>query len=88
MFNNSINNQECKKRPELVNINSNETSFHPDSIKVNKCSGSCSKTNDLYAKLCVPGVVKNINDKVFNVMSTTNETRHIKRHETCKCKCR
>ena len=21
-------------------------------------------------------------------MSTTNETRHMKRHETCKCKCR
>ena len=28
------------------------------------------------------------NEKVFNLMSRTNETRHIEWHETCKCKCR
>ena len=28
------------------------------------------------------------NVKVFNLMSRTNETRYIKRHETCKGKCR
>ena len=38
--------------------------------------------------MCVPDVVKNVNVKVFNLMSRTNETRHIKWHETCKCKCR
>ena len=37
--------------------------------------------------MCVLDVIKN-NVKVFNSMSKTNETRHIKRHETCKCKCR
>ena len=38
-------------------------------------------------KLFVPDAVKNINVKVFNIMSRTNETRHIKWHETCKYKC-
>ena len=38
--------------------------------------------------MCVPDVVKNLNVKVFNPMSRTNETRHIKWHKTCKCKCR
>ena len=38
--------------------------------------------------MCVPDVVKNLNFKVFNLMSRTNEKRHIKWHETCKCKCR
>ena len=28
------------------------------------------------------------NVKVFNLTSRTNETRHVKWHETCKCKCR
>ena len=84
----SMNNQECKIRPEIININSNEPLFYPYSIKVNKCSGSCDNINDPYAKLCVPDVVKNINIKVFNLMSRTNETRHVKWHETCKCKCR
>ena len=27
--------------------------------------------------MCVPGVVKDMNIKVFNLMSRTNETRHI-----------
>ena len=38
--------------------------------------------------MCVPDVIKNLNVKVFNLMSKTNETRHIEWHETCKCKCR
>ena len=31
---------------------------------------------------------KKFNVKVFNLISRTNETRHIEWHETCKCKCR
>ena len=84
----SMNNQECKVRPEIVNVNSDKPAFFPFSIKTSKCSGSCNNINDPYAKLCVPDVVKNINLKVFNLMSRTNETRHVKWHETCKCKCR
>ena len=38
--------------------------------------------------MCVPDVVKNLNVKVFNLMSRTNETRHVEWNETCKCKCR
>ena len=38
--------------------------------------------------MCVPDVIKNLNVKVFNLMSRTNETRLIKWHEICKCKCR
>ena len=82
----SLNNQECKVRPELININSNEPSFYPYSAKTSKCSSSCNNINDLYAKLCVPDVSKNMNVKVFNLISRTNETRYIKWHETCRCK--
>ena len=62
--------------------------FFPFSIKTSKCSGSCNDINDPYAEICVPIFVKNLNVKVFNLMSRTNETRHIEWHETCKCKCR
>ena len=84
----SMNNQESRTRPEIININSNESLFYPYSIEVSKCSGRCNNINDPDAKLCVADVVKNINVKVFNLMSRTNETRHKKWHETCKCKCR
>ena len=72
----STNNQECKIRPDIININSNEPSFYLYSIPINKCSGSGNNINDPYAKLCIPVVVKNMNIKVFNLMSRTNETRH------------
>ena len=84
----SMNNQAGKIRPEIINVNSNEPVFYPFSIKTSKCSGSCNNINDPYAKICVPDVVKDLNVKVFNLMLRTNETRHIKWHETCKCKCR
>ena len=79
-----INNQECKIRPQIMNINRNEPSFYPYSVKTNKCGGSCNNINGPYAKLCVPDVVKNINVKVFNLISRSNEARRIKWHETCK----
>ena len=82
----SMNNQECKVRPQIVNLNRDEPVFFPFSIKTSKCSGSCNNINDPYAKMCVPGVAKNIDFKVFNLISRTNETRYIKLHETCKCK--
>ena len=84
----SINNQDCRARPEVININSNEPLFYPYSILVSKCSGSCNNINDPFAKLCVPDVVKGIDVKVFNLMSRTNETRYIGWHKTCRCKCR
>ena len=83
-----MNNQECRVRAQIVNVNSDEPVFYPFSIKTSNCSGSCSNINDPYAKICVPDVVKNLNVKAFNLMWRTNEARHIKWHETCKCKYR
>ena len=84
----SMNNQKCKTRSEIINVDTNDPMLYPYSIKINKCKGSCNTINDPYAKLCVPGTIENINVKVFNLMSRTNETRHIEWHKTCKCKCR
>ena len=84
----SIKNQECRVRPEIINVNSNNPIFYPFSIKINKCSGNCNNINNPYAKICVPDVMKDLNVKVFNLMSRANETRFIKWHEKCKCKCR
>ena len=84
----SMNNQECKVRPEIVDVSSNNPIFYPFSVKINRCSGNCNSINDPYAKICVPDVVKNLNVKVFNLMSRINETRSTKSHKTCKCICR
>ena len=60
-----MSNQECRARPEIININSNKPLFYPYNILVNKCSGSCNNINDPYAKLCVPDAIKNLNVKAF-----------------------
>ena len=67
-----MNNQECKIRPQLTNINSDNRFYYPYSIEVNQRSDGCNNINDPYSILCVPNVVKNINVKVFNLVSTTN----------------
>ena len=82
----SMTNQECKVRSQFVNVNSHV--YYTVSTKASKCSGTCNNINDSYAKVCVPNVVENLNVKLFNIISRTNETRHIEWHETCKCKCR
>ena len=41
----SVNNQACKVRPEIINVNSNEPVFYPFSIKTSKYSGSCNSIN-------------------------------------------
>ena len=43
----SMNNQECKARPKMIDTNANEPVFYPYSIKVNKCSRNCNNINDL-----------------------------------------
>ena len=58
-----MKNQECRIRPEIVDINSNNPMFYPFSVP--------------YAKICVPDTVKNLNVKLFNLISLTNETKSI-----------
>ena len=60
----SINNQECKTRPQVVNVNGEEAVFFPFSIETS--TGTCNDINYPYAKACVPDVIKNLNVKVFN----------------------
>ena len=63
-----MKNQECKARPKIVNINSNNPIFYPFSIKINRCRGSCNDINDPYAKICIPDAVKNLKVKVTTII--------------------
>ena len=64
-----MENQECKLRPQIVSVNSNEPVFFLFSIKTSKCSGSCScnNINDQQAKICIPDNIKNLDVKVWSV---------------------
>ena len=47
----SMNNQECKIRTKITDINNNEPTSYPFSMKVKKCSGSRTNINNPCAKL-------------------------------------
>ena len=55
-----MKNQECKTRPQVVNINSNNPIFYHFSIKISNCSGDCNNINNPYSKICVTDVIKNL----------------------------
>ena len=65
----SMNNQKCKVRPEIVNINGDGHVCFYFGIKTGKCRVSCKNINNPYARLYVPDVVKTLNVKVFNLMT-------------------
>ena len=94
----SMKNQECKTRAQVININSNNPIFYPFSIKTKKILIIIILILTLIViilithmqkfVICVPDVIKDLNVKIFNLMSTTNETRFIKWQGKCNCKCR
>ena len=73
----SMTNQECKVRPKIVNVNSDEPVFYPFSMKTSKCGGSCNKINDSYTKMCVPDVVKSVQCQELMKQDTYNGMRHV-----------
>ena len=54
----SVINQECKTRPQFVNVNGDEPVFFPFSIETSKCSGICNNIKHPYAKISLPDVIK------------------------------
>ena len=82
----TLNNQPCQTRPNPVNINSDETLFYLFTAAVNKCGESYKTINDPHAEVCVPKKVKNMNVKIFDLMSGVNETRCLVQYESCEWK--
>ena len=58
-----MNNQGCRVRPQIDNVNGDDPAFLPYSFKRSKSSSNCSNINNPLAKLCLPDIVKNLNVK-------------------------
>ena len=59
-----------------------------DMATIFQVGGSCNTIDNLYAQLCFPNNVKNINVKVFHLISGVNEIMLQLLVEQCNCKCR
>ena len=78
----SLKSLSCQAGPALVGINFNASLFYPFIFSVNMCSGSCNTIDYPFAGVCVPNKVKNMNVKLFNIKSRTNEPRFLVQHES------
>ena len=79
----SLDNEECKIRPEIINVSNKEPIFYPYKIKMSRCVGGCNTIDDPYVKICFASDIENIGLKVFNLLSQNNETM-----KSCECKCK
>ena len=82
----SLKNQSKKTNPTIIDINSNENLFHPFTVSVIKCGGSCNTVDDPYAQVFVVNKVEIMNLKVFSLVLHVNETGIMVQQEPCKCK--
>ena len=84
----SLNNHECKIRPEIISVNNKDPIFHPYKIKMNRCVGSCNAIDDPYGKTCFANEIENIGLKVSNLLTQNNEPINVEKHKSCGCKCK
>ena len=84
----SLNNEQCKTKPFLIDTNPVELKYYPYFITSDKCNGSCNTFNEISRTICVPNKTKDVNLNVFNLITTKNESKTLIMHISCKCKCR
>ena len=58
----SINNQECKVRPEIIDVSCHNPIFYSLSVEINRCSSNSDNINDPYARICVPDICQGLMD--------------------------
>ena len=67
-----LNDEPCMVRPSLIDLNPVELKYYPFMISLDKYHGSFIA---LFPKICVSKKTKEINVKVFNIITNTNEAK-------------
>ena len=57
-------------------------------VSLDKCSGSCNSVGKLSMRICVPSKTKDVDVKVFNMITNRNEAKLLVKHISCDCKWR
>ena len=61
----SLSNQKYKIQPTFIILHPNECSqefnYHPFSVNLDRCIGSCNTLNDLSNKVCIPNKTADLN---------------------------
>ena len=84
----ALNNEPCMTRPTVVDLNPVELKYYSFMISLDKSSGSCNSVDDLSTKICILIKTKDVNVKVFNMITNRKEAKIMVKHISCDCKCK
>ena len=62
-------------RLTLIYLKPIELKYDAFMINLDTCNGSCNVVDDLSTKICVPSKTKDVNVKVFNMITGINEAK-------------
>ena len=85
----SLTNQKYMTQPTLINLHPNEQSrkhYYTFAVSLDRRVGSCNTLHDLSNKVYVPNKTKNLNLRVFKMITGTNESKRLIKHISRKCK--
>ena len=67
-------------RRTLIDLIPVELNYYPFMISLDKFSGICNSVDDISTKICVSSKTKDINIKVFNMITNINESKTMVKH--------
>ena len=80
----SLDDEPSMVKPTLIDLNPVELKYYPFMIILDKCNGCC---NVILPKICVPKEKKDINVKVFNMITKLKtKLKKMAKHIPCCCK--
>ena len=75
----SLSHEPCMARPTLIDLNPIGFNYYPFMISLDNSNGSYN-VDDLFTKICVPSKTKDVNVKVFNMISRIYEAKTLIKH--------
>ena len=81
----SLNDETCMVIPTIIDLTTIELKYYPFMISLDKCGESC---NVLSPKICALKKTKDINVKVFNMITNEKDAETVTKHISCDCKCK
>ena len=67
-------------RPNIIDLNPITLNYYPYIIGLDKCNEICNAVNELSMKRWVFGKTKEVNIKLFNMVTTTNTAKTLVKH--------
>ena len=71
----SVNNEPCRTRPTLIDLNHVKFNYYPFRTSLDKCNESRNAIDDSSTKICILSETKGVNVKVFNMITRINKTK-------------